>query len=335
MIWDIIGDLLRLTALGGLGVAGIVAILIWKKNLATRVTFLRLVIQAVAFIAIFYVLTYAVAPLTGGLPPVQFLYVLIIVLGMTLFLGRFYCGWLCPFALIMDLESLVRRGLKIRHRIVPDKLNKILHQSRYATLLFFLLLPVVLWFLDPQPIMVSPLMAQLFAGHFRPYSILLDPFIPFLVPWKGQLIVEQINFTYPYALNIITYAGTNIGQVLAITFVGLTFVGSFLFRRVWCRFCPTGASLAVVNRFKGFKWAPMLHIDKDEEKCTKCGVCKRVCSVQVTEVYEQKGGKIKTSQCMLCARCVEMCPYEDTLKVKLGNKTLFKSRNWLEQSKSE
>jgi hypothetical protein len=38
---------------------------------------------------------------------------------------------------------------------------------------------------------------------------------------------------------------------------------------------------------------------------------------------------------MLCTRCVEMCPYEDTLKVKLRNKTLFKSRNWLEQPNLE
>jgi hypothetical protein len=30
-----------------------------------------------------------------------------------------------------------------------------------------------------------------------------------------------------------------------------------------------------------------------------------------------------------------MCPYEDALKVKLGNKTVFKSRNWLEPSSSE
>ena len=332
---EIIGDLLRLTVLAGLGVAGILAVLLWKKNMSTRVTFLRFVIQAIALAAIFYVLSYTIPPLSGGLPPIQFLYVLVIILAMTLFLGRFFCGWLCPFALIMDLESLLRKALKIRHRTIPDKLNRILHQSRYVTLLFLLLLPIVLWFLDPQPIMVSPLMAQLLAGHYRPYSILLDPLIPFIVPWKGQLIVGQINFTYPYALDFITYVGANIGQVIAIVFVGLTIVGSFFIRRVWCRFCPTGASLAVVNRFKGFKWAPIVHIEKDEEKCTKCGVCKRVCPVQVNDVYEQKGGKIQTSQCMLCGRCVEMCPYEGTLKVKLGKKSLFESRNWLEPTKSE
>jgi ferredoxin-type protein NapH len=327
MDWNIIGDLLRLTVLGGLGVAGIVAILIWKKNLATRVTFVRFVIQAVSFAAIFYVFSYSSI--------IPMLYELIIIFALTLFLGRFYCGWLCPLGLIMELEILARKALKIRHRTIPDKLNLALHKSRYVILLFFLLLPIVLYVFDPQQVMVSPMMAQLLAGYYRPYSIVLDPMIPFIVPWTGQIIVGPVNFSFPYVQEIITYIGANIGQFLAVAFVGVTLIGGFFIRRVWCRFCPTGASLAVANRFRGFKWAPMLHIDKDEEKCTKCGVCKRVCPVGVTEVYEQKKGKIQTSQCMLCTRCVEMCPYEGTLKVQLGNKTLFKSRNWLEQSKSE
>ena len=327
MNWAIIGDVLRLTALGGLGVAGILIILIWKKNKATRITYLRLIVQAIAFAAIFYVFSYSTI--------IPMLYELIFIFGLTIFLGRFYCGWLCPLGLIMDLEILARKALKIRHRLIPDKLNVALHKSRYAILLLFLLLPIVLYAFDPQQIMVSPLMAQLLAGYYRPYSIVLDPMIPFIVPWTGQLIVGPINLSYPYAQEITTYVGANIGSILAVAFVGLTLVGGFFIRRVWCRFCPTGASFGVLNRFKGFKRIPLLHIDKDEEKCTKCGVCKRVCSVQVNEVYEQKGGKIQTSQCMLCLRCVELCPYEDVLKVKLENKTLFKSRNWLEQPNTE
>jgi polyferredoxin len=96
MAIEILGDILRLTVLAGLGVLGIVAVLLWKKNLATRVTFLRFVIMAVAFAAIFYVFSYTI-PL---------LYVLIVLFGMSLVLGRFFCGWLCPFGLIMDIEIL-------------------------------------------------------------------------------------------------------------------------------------------------------------------------------------------------------------------------------------
>jgi polyferredoxin len=329
MIMELVGEILKLTVLAGLAIAGILVILIWKKNLTTKVTFLRFVIQVVAMVAVFYLFTY----------PVWQLIVLIVILVMPIVLGRFFCGWLCPFALYMDAITLIRKAFKVRYRNLPDKLNKFLHNFRYVLLLFFLILPLILSIMriiePPENLDIGIIMALLFAGPFEPLRILLGPVIPLIVPWAGPLEIGGVYFSYPYVQEVIYYSSGIFVTINALIFVALTVVGSFLVRRVWCRFCPTGSSIAIVNRFRGFKWAPVLHLNKDEEKCTKCGVCKRVCPVQVTEVYEQKGGKIMTSMCMLCLRCVEMCPYEDCLKVNIAGKTVFKSRNWLEPSESD
>ena len=329
MIMELIGEILKLMVLAGLAIAGILVILIWKKGLATKVTYLRFVIQVVAMVAVFYLFTY----------PVWQLIVLIAILIMPIVLGRFFCGWLCPFGLYMDVITLIRKAFKVRYRNLPDKLNKFLHNFRYVLLLFFLIVPFILSLIEPPPPGSAALMVLLFAGPFRSLGVLLGPVIPLIVPWVGPLEIGGVYFSYPYVQDVIFYSNGIFSEIFvtitALIFVALTFVGSFFVRRVWCRFCPTGSSIAILNRLKGFKWAPVLHLDKDEEKCTKCGICKRVCPVQVTEVYEQKGGKIMTSMCMLCTRCVEMCPYEDCLKVKLGGKAVFKSRNWLEPAEVE
>ena len=330
MLMEILGEALKLTVLTGLAIAGILVILLWKKNLATKVTYLRFLIQLVSVVVFFYIFTY----------PIWQLFMLIVILVLPLFIGRFFCGWLCPFALYMDAITLIRKAVKVRYRVLPDKLNKFLHNFRYVLLLVFLIIPFVLAVLNPPSSFdLSVLLALLLAGPFEPLRILVGPIIPLIVPWVGPLAIGNIYFSYPYVQEVILYSEMVFSEtfvtITALIFVVLTFVGSFFVRRVWCRFCPTGSSLAVLNRFRGFKWAPALHIDKNEEKCTKCGICKRVCPVQVTEVYEQKGGKIDTSMCMLCMRCVEMCPYEGCLKVNLGGKTVFKSRNWLEPSTIE
>jgi polyferredoxin len=250
---------------------------------------------------------------------------------MTLVLGRFFCGWFCPFGLYMDVLTLIRKALKIRYRIIPDKLNKVLHNLRYAIVGFFLFLAAVLYIIDtPATTKELTLTALGLSGVFEQMYLLLGPVVPLIVPWEGPLKIGGIYFSFPYVREVMLYSGENFPAVVALIFLALVFLGSFFIRRSWCRFCPTGISLAVVNKLKGFKWAPLLHLDKNETKCTKCGICKRVCPVQVTEVYEEKGGKIMTSMCMLCLRCVEMCPYEDCLRVNLGGKTVFKSRNWLE-----
>ena len=326
MIMSILGEALKLMVLSGLTLAGILVILIWKKGLSTKVTYLKFIVQVTSFVAFFYLFTF----------PIWLLIVLIVILVLPLVLGRFFCGWICPFGFYMDLITIVRKAFKVRHRDLPDRFNKFLHNFRYIILLIFLVSPAVLVIMEPPlSFELGIILAQLLAGPFKPMNVLLGPIIPLIVPWQGPLIIAELNFSYPYVQDILEYTDGIYATIFPLIFVALTLVGSFLIRRVWCRFCPTGSSIAVVNRFRGFKWAPSLHIDKDEVKCTKCGICKRVCPVQVTDIYEQKGGKIATSMCMLCLRCVEMCPYEGCLEVKAGRKTVFKSRNWLKPSQSE
>jgi polyferredoxin len=322
MVWAIVGEILKLTMLAGLGLAGILVILLWMKDLTRKVTYLRLFIQVVSVVAIYYIFTY----------PIWLLAALIVILAMTLVIGRFFCGWLCPFGFYMDLITLLRKAFKIRYRSLPEKLNKALHVLRYGLLIFFLILPFLLTPINPWQWPLSLFLS----GPFKPIRVLIAPLTPLIVPWTEELtVINDVNLSYPYLDQIIAYSTADLVWIFMFIFVALTVASSFFMRRLWCRFCPTGASLAIVNRFKAFKGVPALYIYKEEEKCTKCGICKRVCPLQVTEVYEQKGGKINTSLCMLCFRCVEMCPYEDCLKVKFAGKTAFKSRNWLALPESE
>ena len=323
MTMELVAESLKLTMLAGLAIAAILVIIIWKKGQTTKITYMKAVIQLVSLAAIFYLFTYSVRPLL----------IVAVILMLPIVLGRFFCGWICPFGLYMDALTLIRKTFQIRYRLLPDKLNKLLHNFRYVLLLLFLILALILSLTEqPSTLNHLTLMASLFAGPFEHLGLLLGPMVPLIVPWTGPLEISGLYFSFPYIQDVIKYSGENFATITALIFLALTVVGSFFVRRVWCRFCPTGASIAVVNKIKGFKWVPVLHLNKNETKCTKCGICKRVCPVQVTEVYEQKEGKIMTSMCMLCFRCVEMCPYENCLRINVGKKTVFKSRNWLEPS---
>jgi ferredoxin-type protein NapH len=322
------GTILAAIVAIGLALAGILVILIWKKDRTRKLSYLRLFIQLVSLVGVFYSFTLALWL------SVFFL----VIFGVTFFSGRFFCGWICPFGFYMDLIALLRKKLGVRYWVLPEKVNQSLQKFRYVIAAVILVSPLFLGALNIVPQTQSQVL--FLQGPYRSMGIMLSPLEPLIVPWTGGVIANldfiQWSFSYPYARDIIFYFNVPlITQILVYVFIGLTIASTFMFRRFWCRFCPTGISIAAANRFKPFKWMPLLRVSKVEEKCTKCGICKRVCPVQVTDVYEQKGGDIKTSVCINCMRCVEMCPYEGCLKMKLSGKTLLKSRNWLEPSKIE
>jgi ferredoxin len=272
---------------------------------------------------------------TSGLEKLAIVFGLVIV--MSLILGRFFCGWLCPFGLYMDLIIRIRKVFGRRHLSFSEKTKTALGQLRYVIIAIFLVLSVIFSSyaifgtqLIPGTIPGGPEGTEAgIVGYINEPFCLVCPMRPLCLLVECALGYMKFSYISQIAYGPMYVAGWYVTSINLSVLISVTIL-AFAFRRFWCRICPLGGLTALFSTFVPFKWIALTRLHKDEEKCTKCGVCKRVCPTQVTEVYDEKGGDVTVSGCMLCFRCVEMCPYEDTLKVKVAGKTVFKSRNWLE-----
>jgi len=317
----------------GLVTVGILAVLIWIRNLSRKMSILRLTIQIVASIAIFAaLLTWPISfsPTLAGLTALiaeRLTVVFVLIFVLTIIFGRFFCGWLCPFALYMDLLTRLRKTFKIRYWKLPEKINKWLDVLRYVLIGIIFLLALVLGPFNPA----LWLFVIMFMGPFKSLIIVfLTPIEPLITPIGEALGFNSWGASFTQLSATIDYF--NDPFVISLTlFVFIAFTaGSFMVRLLWCRFCPVGVTVSILNRLAPFRWIPILKLNKVEEKCTKCGICRRVCPTQVNKVYDEKGGNVTSTKCLLCIRCVEMCPYEDCLKIEFAGKSIYKSKNWLE-----
>jgi polyferredoxin len=296
----------------------------WIKDKTKRISLLRVITQLTFWFIVLYV---SIIGVWKGL-------LLFLIIGATLFFGRVFCGWICPLGFYMDTLTLLRRLLRVHHWSLPKKANSDLNKTRYlmTAAIFMLVIPSFL-FGTATLTDISNLVTL--RPPFTAYAFLLEPLQPIILPWRppfGALLeAGGVNLTFPYVGEILLYLrNTGLALPLAYIFVTVVLLVSFKVRRFWCRFCPTGISLATVGRYRWFRWLPLLRLSKKGVKCTKCGICSRVCPVQIEKVYEKNDGGIDTSMCTLCLRCVEMCPEKDCLSLKLAGRTLCKSRNWLE-----
>ena len=59
---------------------------------------------------------------------------MLVILGLTLLSGAFYCGWICPYGFMQDLGAKLGRLLGIKKVKMPKALQKILVFTRYIIL---------------------------------------------------------------------------------------------------------------------------------------------------------------------------------------------------------
>jgi ferredoxin len=398
MEMQVVADVLRAVIIFGLVFAGILAVLIWKKDQTKRLSFLRLFIQVVFVFLIFIGLllgpfgTAALGPaprsslffsdddlapdglavpvlacyypsgrsvtcplwqiqsyifpfwetgggwtvfyFTDGLVRLAVVFAAVIV--FSVILGRVFCGWICPFGLYMDLLTRLRNAFKIRYWSLSDGVNRGLRQSRYLIIAAFLVLSFIL---GSEAIIGTQLVAETQPGEYL-YDYFSAPFCQVCPMRSLSVLVESalgfMNLSHVLSSTTGSFyeAGYYVTSLSVAVLIVVT-VSSFMVRRLWCRVCPLGGLISLFDRFAPFKWISGVKLSKVEEKCTKCGICKRVCPTQVNKVYEKKGGDVTASDCIMCFRCVEMCPYEGCLNIDVAGKSIYKSRNWLEKPKLE
>ncbi|MFB3889662.1 MAG: 4Fe-4S binding protein [Candidatus Bathyarchaeia archaeon] len=276
---------------------------------------------------------------TSGLEKIAIVIGMMVVLSLAL--GRFWCGWLCPFGLYMDALTRVRKIFSKRHLSFSEKTNTKLGQLRYIIIAVSIILSVIF---GSYAIFGTQLIPGTRPGGPQGTEAGIVGFInePFCLvcPMRPLCVLAECgigSMSYSYVAQIaygplwmfgFYVTSINLAILIAVT------IASLAYRRFWCRICPLGALTALFSTFTPFKQIALTKLTKNETKCTKCGVCKRVCPTQATDMYDKKGGDVTESRCMLCARCVEMCPYEDALALKVAGKTVMRSRNWLEPSKT-
>ena len=197
------------------------------------------------------------------------LYVAGILVVTGTFLGRFVCGFLCPFGLVQDLLFKIPFVKKIR--TLPGE--KFLRWLRYLILLVFvILLPVFV--MD-----ITGLGQPWFCKYICPAGT-LEGGIPQTL--LNENLRGAIGFLFKWKVSILV----------------VTVISSIIIYRPFCRYiCPLGAIYGLFSKVSFYRYKV------DPDKCTKCGACQKICKLNI-KVYENPN----SLDCIRCGECKAGCP---------------------------
>lgn len=209
-----------------------------------------------------------------------------------LVLGKAFCGWFCPLGFLQDLLTRLRMFLGVDGSRFRWHTRDRFQWIKYALLALLILLPMGMG----NSIFGLPALSSDFAVPFCQ----ICPGKPLAPLFHGELEHFAINFSTPVKL---------VFTSLSMIILGLFLAGGFVKRRYICAFCPMAALLSLFDRI-GF-----LNLRKKGDACTRCGNCFRACPLEIREIADLRDRKhIVTQDCMLCLRCVEVCPEEKALE---------------------
>lgn len=186
-------------------------------------------------------------------------------------MGRFVCGWLCPFGLIQELLHKIPFPKKTK----SFPADRLLRKAKYLFLLVFVIL---------MPMFLVDLLGQgapYFCKFICPVGT-LEGGIPLVL--RNKTIRGAVGWLYTWKVAIL------IGTVVLAVMV----------YRPFCKYiCPLGGIYALFNPIAMFRYRV------EEDRCVGCGACKKACPMGCDPVKNPND-----LECIRCGICKKTCPTE-------------------------
>jgi polyferredoxin len=200
----------------------------------------------------------------------------LIILLLTIALGRVFCNWICPFGTLHHFTGWAFGRFGTKQRIEANRYRRS-YGIKYMILIAMLVAAV---FGSLQIGLLDPI-----ATIHRSVTIGVMPALQDAAPETfGDVRIYMVAWLVGFML-------------LALLLLNL------VIPRWFCRvLCPLGAFLGVFSRFSIWR------IHRDRDKCTSCGLCRTHC-----EGACDPDTSLRKSECLVCFNCIESCPH-DALK---------------------
>ena len=184
----------------------------------------------------------------------------IVIIPITLLVGRFFCGWMCAFGSFTDFVYQISQKLFHKKIRISEPVDRGMKYLKYVVLLVLI---IASWTLN----------ASLFSSSS---------------PWDvfGMLATVGKAPDFSYVLSNLT-----IGLALFVLIV----VASAFTERFFCRYlCPMGAVFTLASKTK------IVKITKPAESCGNCRACTNACAMGIPLYRMDSVDSGECIDCMKC-----------------------------------
>jgi polyferredoxin len=215
------------------------------------------------------------------------------VLLSPLFVGRAFCGYVCPLGFVIELFGPRRE----RHpgQRARGVLRRVPLVGLVVVLVLILFGSAVFLVFDPISIFTRTATTLVYPALDRGLRLAGD--ILYLAsPFQGG--VDSVTEALTGRLVFASGLAYRLQLTMLVMFVAIL-AFSWIERRMWCRhLCPLGALLGLVGRM-----APFGRVI-DDRACTACGVCAAACPM---DAVRDGGHSTDCSRCEAGLECADAC----------------------------